>query len=209
MVPLASRGYQFNSKEVKFFDYFINGQAVTSTGVVAAFFTPVQGTDIYNRIGRKVVAKSIFLRAYLISSPALTLPTQALTGQMCRMMILIDFQPNASIATPTNILEQVYCWSPLNYDNRDRFKVLCDKSFVMDPYIFNPGATLSQNNVSGQVKQWKRFRRIRQEVIFNNGNAGSYADVSSGLLLVFFMCTNNAPSGYTVYYNIRTRFLDD
>jgi len=197
------------TKEIKYYDSFVNGQPVTATGTVAAFFTPVQGTDIFNRVGRKVVTESIWIRLYYIATPLLTFPTNVLTGQMFRMVLLIDRQSNGTLATPAMILEQVYTWSALNYDNRDRFRVLADYECAVDPYVYNPAATTSQNSTSGQVGVWKRFKRIRESVIFNAGNAGSYADINTGTLLILMMNTNTAPSGVTAYYNIRTRFHDD
>jgi len=96
----------------------------------------------------------------------------------------------------------------LNMNNRDRFRILADKHIGLDPLVFTEATTTGC--AVNQIKPIKLFKRLNLETIFNAGNAGTVADISSGALGVLWIngqaAGQNGPVDAVVSY--RVRFAD-
>lgn len=209
-VPLRSGGYTPNAHERKVFDITNTIYQANSTPSVVNQFAMTQGTDFNQRIGRKVIIKSIQCRGMCVGEGAKALAMVGAAAQYIRCIMLVDMQPNGSLPTAANILASATDpTSFMNLDNRDRFKVIWDKKFVLDPFIFQTGTNLGYS-CSNQIKQFDIYKKCNIEVIFNNVNGGTIADIQSGSII--FLSLGTTAAGLNTDANIimstRLRYLD-
>ncbi|AIF34800.1 capsid protein [Sewage-associated circular DNA virus-11] len=209
-VPLRSGGYRFGSTEKKVFDLDTGTTNINTTGSVLALFVPTLGTDMTNRIGRKAIIKSFYLRGYVRCENSLT-PTspQAGSSQQLRIIVLIDMQPNGALPAITDILKEQFPSSQLNINNRDRFKILKDKTYALDTFIYNTTATQAVGVAGRTLQNFKCYKKMNLEVIFNSGNAGTIADTQTGALLIATIgSTASGTADGNLVMSSRIRFLD-
>ena len=110
--------------------------AITTAGTVTLINGIATGTDINNRVGRKVIMKSL---VFNVNNFPVATTANALQGIMLRHMIVYDSQPNSAGTVPavTDILETATTLSPLNLNNRDRFRVIYDKRSQIGSFFIN------------------------------------------------------------------------
>lgn len=204
-VPLASRGYRLNSVEKKVNDIAAASYAINTTGSFTLLAFPVVGADFTQRIGRKVMLRNLYIRGFLSTDPASTAGTSnGIVTQCCRMIIFADLQPNGAAPAVTDLLNTATSVSHLNLNNRDRFKVYCDKQWVFGPYLHITTATQAEAMNSQQVYSLKKYKKINQEMVFNAVNGGTIADVTSGALYMFWIGSTVA-GGADGVANVTTR----
>lgn len=205
------------TREKKFYDQTIN---MVATEIIhgSPFFLclndPIQGTDIFNRIGRKITNVSIQWRLYIVSTDAYTMLTDSAPPICGRMMIFVDKQPNGALPSLGDLLQnttsQLSTTSPINYNNRDRFSVLKDTHFVLDPYLVSAIATQSVATTGRQATYLKGWIPLNLETQFNGGSTATIADLTTGALNAVFMCNNTvANDGYKIFGIFRLRYFDD
>lgn len=151
----------------------------------------VPGSGANNRIGRKIVMKSVLIR-YSVSLQATTTG-----GGTARIMLVYDKQANAAAPGVTDLLLSNTFTSPNNISNKDRFVVLSD-------IITESMSTQNNFSISG-----KFYKKLNLETMYNTGTAGTIADITTGSLYVFL--GNNG--GFSVAqpqitYETRIRFTD-
>lgn len=151
----------------------------------------VPGSGANNRIGRKIVMKSVLIRW------SVALQATTVGGGSVRMMLVYDKQANATAPAVTDVLVQNTFTSPNNLSNRDRFVVLWDE--VTDSISIN-----NNYSISG-----KFYKKLNLETMYNAGTAGTIGDITSGSLYV--LIGNNG--GFTtaqpqITYETRVRYLD-
>jgi len=161
-----------------------------------------QGTDSTTRIGRKISMKSI-QGHYVFTSQlqASGLLPAGVLGGWVRLLIVYDMQTNGATPTVADILQNATSnalTSPLNLNNRERFKVLVNKYRCIDP----------SNSQSAMIRFYKR---LNHDVIFNAGNAGTVADIQTGGIFFVLATTLTATAAPLTDGNayVRIRFLDD
>jgi len=163
-----------------------------------------QGTGSFNRVGRKLLMKTLRLRgtAVYTSTPS---ATGVVNGNVMRMVVVYDKQPSAgSIPTWDTIFgitdqqagETSTVMAPLRYDNMDRFQVLRDKLYEFD---VDPAGVVSTGTITQQVVI-DEFVTINKSVVYaTSSNPSTLADISSGGLYVYFRAlTQDATSNVTV-----------
>lgn len=191
-VPVASRGYKPNPYEKKVFDINSANYDVNTTGSITLLNVPTLGTDMTNRIGRKIILRSVYIRGILRTSGSFNMTTISQQSQLARMLLVWDTQPNGSSPAITDILKAASATSQLNIDSRDRFKVLCDKQFAMGPFVIDTvnhyGLTSNQ-----QAYAVKKYKKLYLETIFNSTNGGSIADITTGALWMVWV--GSQPAG--------------
>ena len=196
------------SLELKVFDVTLANSGVNTTSSISCINLPVLGTDFTQRIGRKTVTKSIHIRGYLLIEYALTNAIGGAPGQMARMIILNDLQPNGALPVITDILAQANPTAHLNLNNRDRFRVIIDKQWALDPYTFNTTATTSQSS-QGNVNAFNVYRKVNIPTIFNATNGGTIADINTGaLILVWIGSVVAGATDSNALHSTRIRFYD-
>lgn len=179
--------------ELKFVDTNIAGGATGITiGVQGLLNGLVPGSNASQRIGRKVVMKSVYLR-YRIQLAATTVG-----GGKMRLMLVYDKQSNAAAPAITDILLTNNWTSPNNLSNRDRFTVLCDH---ISDCISVGGDFLA----SGEI-----YKKVNLETFFNAGVAGTIGDITSGSLYLLYGNSGTFTTAQpTIDYDTRIRYSDN
>lgn len=202
--PLRTGGfyggyYKRGREELKTIDVDNISGGVPAAGNITLLNGVSQGTDYTDRIGRKIMLKSILWRGFIYPNPAVTLPG----GSFCRIMIFYDCQTNATAPSVSDVLQTTSYDSPLNLTNRDRFKVMFDKFYAVNSNAYSAGALTAG---SPMPKQIKFYKKMSMEVIFGS-TGGTVGSIQTGGLFLLTICalTNNACllDSYS-----RTRFTD-
>ena len=187
-------GYSTKSTELKYLD---NNAGTAVNFGVSTFTTPVLlngaslGSDAINRIGRKLVMKSLLFRW------TWNLAATSTGGSPVRIMIVYDKQANAATPAITDILLADSHISQNNLNNRDRFVVLSDE-------ISEPVSVQGTPSISGVI-----YKKLNLETVFNGTNGGTVADITSGSIHVLFSQTAGiGTANPTVNWRSRIRFYD-
>lgn len=167
--------------------------ACDTTGAVALLNGIARGDDINERIGRKVVLRSIEMRVESVSTNTTGL------DQNHRVLVVFDRQANATALTPADVLTAVDINSPRNLTNRSRFKIIYDNLHHLNA---------SGESGSHKVIDW--YKRVWFPVTFNSGDAGTIADIQTGSLYLVVV-GNQAPGGTAgaVGGKVRVRYTDE
>lgn len=121
---------------------------------------------------------------------------------MARYMLVLDKQGDSANPTLAEILEGSTTAiqslvSPLNMDNKMRFKVLLDKEVILQP-----------NNQAGLWKEVKFYKQFKDGVRTRYSGTGAAAtDISSNP--IYLICWNNTSTGVPYDNYIRTRYVDN
>lgn len=198
--PVGSR------MEKKVSDIAVGVVQINTTGTFTLLHIPQLGTDFTNRIGRKTLIRSFYVKGRVTTEGAGG-ATQGLNvaSQQARMILFCDLQPNGAVPVVTDLLNSAEPASHLNLNNRDRFKILKDKMWAFDPYINIVTATQAQASCSRQCYSLKAYMKLNQEVIFNATNGGTIADITSGALYLFWIGSQPAGAGTDANAIISTR----
>lgn len=207
-VPLRSYGYRPNSGERKVADIAANAAtvAVSTTGSFTLMAVPTVGADYNQRVGRKILLKSFYIRGRVIQDLAQGVDPGAgvVQPQMARMIIFADLQPNGATPAVTDLLVTPDVCSHLNLNNRDRFRIYTDKEYVFDPYMFGTNFA----SASRQIHAVKKFKKINLEMVFST-STGAIADITSGALYMFWLGSNIAGNeDLACIYSTRVRYED-
>ncbi len=189
------RGYYRNpyasslTQELKFFDSVIDDASVASTGTVVSSLNLVaQGITEKERIGRKIIVRSIACRFTVNLPGAATLSAITASGQeIVRIILYIDSQCNGANAAVLDLLETADYTSYRNLANKDRFTVLMDRSITLKHLTVvsnQTAATISIDDVIVPVHYYKGGLAIPIEF---DSTAGAITEVKSyniGLLYI-------------------------
>lgn len=160
----------------------------------------IQGTDYTNRIGRRVIMKSLLFRFYLVPNIA---ATNGALGDIVRVMLIYDCQANATAPSVPDILANGGSFSsPMNLNNRDRFKVLTDKFVTIGSWAYT-GSTLAAG--SPRPSQFKIYKKMNMEIIFG-GVGGTVGSIQTGAVYCLLISLNNSLT--TSIFDSRIRFID-
>jgi len=183
------------SGELKFND---NNFTISPTAGSNQFFGGIllngiaQGTTASNRIGRKAVMKTIFLRT------TFRLTAGSTGGSPARILCVYDKQANAVAPVATDILAVDQFQSPNNLSNRDRFVTIFDQ--MTDP-ISDQGPQAVELNL---------FKKINLETMWNAGTDALIGSITSGSIYLFVAQVNTIAAAAPVM-NIyaRVRYTDN
>lgn len=184
--------------------------SANTTGQFSLLAAPVPGNDFTNRIGRKVLLKSLYIRGIVTCELAdQDGPTVgASPAQLARMIIFEDKQPNGAAPAVLDLLTSATSQAQLNLNNRDRFKIIRDEQFALEAYAYSTTATQAVASLSNAF-DIKMYIKLNIEMIFNAGTAGTIADITSGALYMFWIGNRVAGTDdATAALSCRTRFID-
>lgn len=202
-----------STQEIKFFDCAVANPAVggyglplhstpptgAEPGVAFTGITEVncvpQGATSYNRIGTKIVIKSIkFDTTFTLRGSA---PTQAVV----RWMLVYDRQPNGSFPAFSSLLSENIStvpsmYSGVNMANRSRFLVLRDQVYALDPE-------------QRQIVHASAYIRTRLETQFTSTTA-TIGDITTGALYLVAFADGNGSATYVsmTQTRFRIRYFD-
>ena len=195
--PLATRGFYgvYNRRgrdELKFIDLAANATPWTTAGVVGILNGVAQGTDFNQRIGRSTSMKSILFR-FNIEKTA----TDS-EGCTCRCILFYDAQTNGVAPLVTDVLASASYLSPMNLNNRDRFKILADCFMGTDAY--DGGGPIVAGTFTEQNKTI--FKKFNLECQFS-GTGATVGSISTGGIFALFIASENNTLAYELYSRIR------
>jgi len=184
--------------------------ARTSANVVTYLLNGcIQGTNNYNRIGRKIDMKSLQVHGMMQATTTLVVPED----NIVRWMIVYDRTPNGNAPTWANVVQSQNISATassnstdmINLDNRDRFIVVRDKVIPMAAQ--NGTAAPTAATATGQPTTYviSEYIRFNYETVYNGGNAGTVGDIQTGALY-FFICSNQDQQvGFVGSFRVRFR----
>lgn len=195
--PLRTGGFYgvYNRRgrdELKFIDLSAAATLWTTAGVIGILNGVAQGTDFNQRIGRSVSMKSILFR-FNIEKTA----TDS-EGNTCRCILFYDAQTNGAAPAVTDVLATASYLSPMNLNNRDRFKILADCYLQTDAY--DGGAPIVAGTFTEHCKTI--YKKFNMEVQFS-GTAATVGSIATGGVFALFISSENNTLAYELYSRIR------
>lgn len=175
------------------------------------------GTDIDQRIGRRVLNKSILLNMTWrlpdpVGDPLMGYPPPSPVA--IRTILVWDYQPNGVNIVISDFLKPVLnqsatsvpaVTSPNNLNNRDRFRTLWDCRDTLSPG-------------GDSLRTYEKYIKINRETTFSDGSTSAdIGSVSTGALYLILLSDvfdyNSGNSSYIYYrpvcsYSSRFRFVD-
>lgn len=217
-----TRGALAGRVETKYYDCFkvsTNLAAVTtdwtnteydpaSTASQNCLFAPSQGTDITQRIGRKVLMRKLKMRGQI----SFAMGTADSPCQV-RYIIYVDTQTNGTQAQGEQVMAYAGNGAPaaanamnffMSTANFGRFKILKDKT--MTAVDTNPAV----GGAAGQLRvlPLKCNIKLNIPVEFNAGNTGTVTDIVNNSLHIIVAC-NSIAGTPAIQYVSRVSFIDN
>lgn len=188
--PMPGRG-----PEKKFIDTTPTFNIVASSSAFVA--TPVllngvgTGATATDRVGRKILMKSLYVRYALNRSATTTL------GANVRIVVVYDRQPNAAPPGITDVFLADAFLSPNNLSNRDRFVILCDE------------VTESIDAAGPSTQAGTIYKKINLETTFNAVAASDITTITTGSVYMFVAQSGQAATAnLALNARARIRFTD-
>jgi len=174
----------------------VNISFVVNTGQIIPLNTLVQGTDGKSRVGRKIVIERIDHDMYAYGN--LGVPSSS------KYALVLDRQPNGILPAWNDIWVQSTPSTLVSTANLDRFHIL--REWNLSGNGISAGNSnsmwLTQHDQFFQPRQYRK----RIPVSFNNGNAGTVADISSNA--IYFVALADATGGFVCIGQFRIWFSD-
>lgn len=169
---IAVGGWAFsgNKPEKKFVDTSISISPVAGSNAFTSgqlLNSLANGTSASDRIGRKVVMKSIYIRWSFEMAPT------GVDGAPLRILVVYDKQANGALAAITAPLVSSAFNSLNNLSNKDRFVTLFD-------HISDPIDAEGPHAVAGVL-----YKPINLEVQFDEDTDGGIDDIMSGAVILY------------------------
>nr|WAE42742.1 MAG: capsid protein [Cressdnaviricota sp.] len=140
-----------------------------------------QGTDVGQRIGRKIYAKSIYIKGTIQFVPG----TGTVGTDFARLWLVWDKQANGTSPSSTDVWSNnVIGKEMVNLDNNERFRIL-----KCETVEFQAAAGVS-GAYDSQVKTIDWYMKLAMEVPMNS-TAGAIGEFKSNNLVLFFGSLNN------------------
>lgn len=200
--PLSTRGfYGSYSKrgrtELKYIDNDTIPAAVTSSGTVTLLNGVASGTGVNERVGRQNTNKSYFGRFGFYPSST----TNAPVGTIIRVIVFFDSQTNSAAAAPavTDVLETTAWDSPMNLNNRERFKILLEFKVTVGATAYTAGALTAGSPVPRVVE---KYRKLNMTTTFSGVGSGVSSIATGGIFLLTIANVNNTTT-IDAYHRIR------
>lgn len=169
------------------------------------------GSANWNRIGNKVNLKSIRIRGSInFATTAANIPNQDI-----RMLIVYDKNPNKSNPTLSDILQQTTqtgatsqnVFSNPNINNRERFKILRDRTWNTPYYTFTSNilTNCETTDIDYRIDEYIKLKNL-PTIYSGTSTTCTIGDITSGALFMIFYETT--ASQFAVGYETRLRFDD-
>lgn len=160
------------------------------------------GTGYFNRIGRKSHSVSVRLFGTVSCAYIHETTTGILQSNCLRQVVVWDKQPTGVLPVFDAIFgttdqagtESTQYLDPLKYDNMDRFQILRDTKYVMNPLTENQqGGTADSVNQVFVVDEFIKLNN-RESVYSGDSSPMTISDISSGALYVIYRAEIDGPT---------------
>jgi len=186
------------SPELKYINATTSAADMTSTPVLTLLNGCAPGSDATNRIGRRILVKSVQLSGYSHSSSS-TIIAQA------RWAIVVDRQPNGAAFTFTDCWDSAVADTLRNPNNLQRFQIIHDSGVI--PHVgCTTIATCAPTNFA--CHPFHLYKKLNIPVQFNSGTAGTIADIQTNAIYLVTWGTQASTGGVDFTSKIRIRFAE-
>lgn len=182
-----------NTPEYKYIDTPVANFIANSTGSVTLMNSVSVGTDFSDRIGRKIVMRSIQIKGAFASLSTLG------AAACCAAFLVYDNNPDVGTPAVNDVLQSTNPHAMLNNANTTRFMLL--KRWVMTQFASSATVTTA---VTGDVNV-DYYQKCALPVVFDN-TAGAIANFEKGAL--WLVCVGDSAGGYNFTASCRVRFTD-
>lgn len=192
-----------DAAELKFHDLDISVDPPAVAGVIAedSCNTIVQGTTEKQRIGRKLIVKSIGWRMRMVAKSQ---SSAASTSDVMRVILYLDRQANGAAATVTGILESANFQSFNNLANKQRFRTLMDREYALNNLAGGGDGTTEDYGEAVTIDSF--FKKCNIAIEYDDSSTdGAITSVRSNNIGVLII-TQDAKSSFTS--KMRLRFSD-
>jgi len=175
---------------------------VSTTGNTLLLSGVATGTDYTNRIGRRIVLRSLFMRGFISLDPTAT----AAIPQLGRVIIVQDKNPNSgSTFAVTDLLDTASSTSQLNMSNRDRFNILSDKQYA---FGFFSNVATQAIAMGPAIYPYKKYIKLNIPVTFS-GTGNTISSIAENAIFVMFIGSVAASANdLQAVMSVRVRFED-
>lgn len=183
-------------QEVNFVDTAITNHTMDTTGSISLLATIPQGPSQNQRIGKKIMLKSIQVRGN-VSAVSTTLATKG------TWIIVYDKRPTGVLPGITDILNSISSNSLTNSTNSGRFTIIKRQDY----------SVVGNNNTAGQgtdktYYSIEKFIKIPKRVVFKAAGTGAIGDIEQGALYFITVGANAGGNVAVATVTFRTRFYD-
>jgi len=183
------------SRETGYVDTAAAGYNCDTTGSIALIGTIPQGTSVQERVGKKVILKSIQMRGRVETNAAAT-------AIDCAVLIVYDKRPTGSLPAVADVLVSASPNAFNNDVNSGRFRILRRYDFVLVGSAANAYTEASMKDASDYFK-------VNRPEIFKAAGTGAIGDIEEGAVYVVTVGGLAAGTGAaTATLAFRTRFID-
>lgn len=163
----------------------------------------VQGTASDERIGDRIKIVRLSMNIYIHS--------QATFVNECRVRVIVLRYKNSNgvILDPTTLLDIVnptalFTQAFYNNDYQTSFQIYYDKEFVLIPEV-----ALNATTVIPQIQMIKIRRKLNVIQKYNQGVAGTYADINdSGLWILATTSGSSATLNPNIFFTSKVEYID-
>lgn len=195
-------------EETKFISNLFTQLPTSAAAAVNSLSTLQQGVTRALRLGNRISALSLGMNCTIEPLAA------AILGTRVRVIVLVDKQPNGVAIDPLDLMQPGTASANAFYSmyNRNtvpaRYRILKDKFFnlgQMVPGVVAAGVTTA---VIQQPKYFKWRIPLKFTVKYNDGNAGTIADVVDNNLYVISYTSQGAAAAPGVFWQTTFTFKD-
>lgn len=168
---------------------------LNTTGSLVLIPTIPQGSSVSQRVGKKVLLKSLQCRGNVYSDASAAVPQGA-------MMIVYDKRPTGTLPAITDVLVSISPDAFNNDSNAGRFQILkrIDWQFV--------GASNASTSTAPAFSCDFYLNLKNRPLVFKAAGTGAIADIEEGALYLVTVGSNASPGGAMLGAGFRTRFYD-
>lgn len=217
---LAPGPPETQGEEIKVLDYDASaGVAFSTSPTPFLIFCPAQGSDISNRIGRETILKNVYIRGDVVGHSVYGgMSDGSYIPVLNRIILFVDWQVNGTMCSASDVLTN-QVGSPtlssrahINLNNRDRFKILRDLSWIIGGYYKNAanGIAWHEGRQSYQLKEFIDLSYLTE----HNGIKTTYkvspgtsvvGDIATGAVCMMCISSSSSAGAFTGF--IRNRFV--
>lgn len=184
------------SKETGFVDLVAASYALDTTGTVTLIATVPQGASVNQRVGKKIVLKSLQGRGFMFNGTTATINDVA-------FIIVYDKRPTGALPAVTDILVSAAANSMNNDANSGRFRILKR----VDGLLSGIPATTNGDGPAQSIDFYLPISGL--QTVYKAAATGAIADIEEGAL--YLVTVGNVATGTaaaTLQVGFRTRFVD-
>lgn len=222
LVPYGFNGPKTRSVGVELNVLDRNGaKTITNaTGELLLLNGIAQGTSVKERIGRRVMIRSINIKLMLSQSSNMNGDVTVdndYASALSRVILIQDRYANGQLPDITDILSHVQTLAPVNWhtnvDNRQRFKLLWDKTLHPGTWTGPMFSNTDGVYVTAANVAYKKYKKVNIPTVFNSGTDDQIGSIQHNALYLCVLtsaigATGN-PAEYCRYqYSSRIRYTD-